>query len=88
MIDEIELNNLITLKNNLTMEIYNLQKSKNPENKNTINLIIEEIHDINEEIEKVKNTDITPKENKSNIIIYIGIGIAILYMIKKGRKKR
>ena len=30
----------------------------------------------------------TPKENKSNIIIYIGIGIAILYMIKKGRKKR
>jgi hypothetical protein len=88
MIDLKEIETLKQLKNSYADEIYNLQQSTSPEAKNTIQLIMEQIFEIDEQI-KILSKPAIKKDNKNLGLIYIvGIGILVFVLIKQGRKKQ
>lgn len=89
MVDEEYIKELETMKNNVWLSLIDAQNSpdKSQDQKNIIKLITEQLIDIQEEIDKAKKANYTPKlNNEKNIIPLLLIGIGFLFIIYKGKK--
>jgi hypothetical protein len=88
MIDLKEIETLKNLKNTYANEIYNLQKSNDPDAKNKIKLILETIHDIDEQISILSKTEYKTENKHLGLFYIVGMGILFYFLSHKGNKKR